>query len=181
MHAFFHTGQLNIHTVSDICNHNVLLFGQWAALLVLLGFKILAQRQLSGSSWARAELYLFPQLVLLSCWDLTAEVYSEWSSVCLRACCKVMIIWYSEEEPQAGNWQNEGFWELVTSVGFPCSSKEHNCVSLLSRWNEAMFVSCISYFSSWTECTLGLLSNLSLLYASAVFSLLLLSLSPLQP
>ncbi len=34
-----------------------------------------------------------------------------------------MIIWYNEEEPQTRNWQNEGFWELVTSVGFPCSSK----------------------------------------------------------
>lgn len=43
-----------------------------------------------------------------------------------------MIIWYSEEEPQTGNWLNEGFWELVTSVGFPCSSKDHNCVSLSS-------------------------------------------------
>lgn len=51
------------------------------------------------------------------------------------------------------------------------------CVSLLSRWSEAMFVSCISYFSFRTECTLGLLSNLSLLYASALFCLLLLSLS----
>lgn len=105
-----------------------------------------------------------PQLVLLSCCNVTTEVHSEWFSVRQRACCT--LIWNGSEEPQTGNWQNEGFWELVTSVGFPCSSKNRNCVPLFSRWNKAMFVSCLSYFSSWAECTLGLFSNLSLLCLS---------------
>lgn len=67
-----------------------------------------------------------------------------------------MIIWCREEKPLTGNWLNEGFWEPVTSVGFPCSSKNHDWISLLSRWNEAMFVSCLSYFISRAECTLAL-------------------------
>lgn len=111
---------------------------------MLLGFKFPAQGQLSGICSGRTELYLFPQTALLSRWDITAEVHPEWFSVC--ASCKVTILRFREDKQETGWFLGAGHL-----TGIPLVFKGPQLhLSLFSRWNKAILVSCLSHFSSWT-------------------------------
>lgn len=63
---------------------------------------------------------------------------------------------------ETGRTRDSGSW----SPQWDSPALQRTVTVSLSRWNKAMFVSCLSYFSSWAECTLGLFSNLSLLCLS---------------
>ena len=111
---------------------------------MLLGFEFPAQGQLSGICSGRTELYLFPQTALLSRWDTTAEVHPEWFSVC--ASCKVTILRFREDKQETGWFLGAGHL-----TGIPLDFKGPQLhLSLFSRWNKAILVSCLSHFSSWT-------------------------------
>lgn len=87
----------------------------------------------------------------------------------------VMVIWYIKKNHKQETGSG-GFWELVTSVGFPCSPKGTITVTLSSvdRRSHVCFLPLLFYLLSWVH-----FSNLSLLYASALFCCS--SISPLWP